>query len=147
MKTKNYLIVGALLCGLSASAYAASRESLAIAGEFGTSKKTANNEIGDRFIAPDCIELLDVSLSQWEIFMGRGMLLSQDFRKEHFNPMTSPNEAAESFYRNIRLTPIKVFPEDIAAKAGLTTNGKPVSKSRLASEFQKLPSKQKHNLI
>jgi hypothetical protein len=31
------------------------------------------------------------------------------------------SEAAECFYRNIRLTPIQAFPLDIAAKAGLTT--------------------------
>lgn len=41
------------------------------------------------------------------------------------NPLTSgqiqlQSEAAECFYRNIRLTPIQAFPPDIAAKAGLT---------------------------
>ncbi len=38
------------------------------------------------------------------------------------------SEAAECFYRNARLTPIKAFPEDIAAKAGLTIHGKPIGK-------------------
>jgi hypothetical protein len=38
------------------------------------------------------------------------------------------SEAAECFYRSIRLTPIKAFPQDIAAKAGLTIHGKPTDK-------------------
>jgi hypothetical protein len=38
------------------------------------------------------------------------------------------SEAAECFYRNMKLTPIKEFPSDIAAKAGLTINGKPTDK-------------------
>jgi len=38
------------------------------------------------------------------------------------------SEAAECFYRNVRLTPIKAFPEDIAARAGLTIHGKPAAK-------------------
>lgn len=38
------------------------------------------------------------------------------------------SEAAECFYRNARLTPIKAFPRDIATKAGLTIHGKPTDK-------------------
>lgn len=46
-------------------------------------------------------------------------------------PLTSgqiqlQSEAAECFYKNIRLAPIKAYPADIAAKAGLTVDGKPL---------------------
>jgi hypothetical protein len=35
------------------------------------------------------------------------------------------SEAAECFYRNLKLTPIQQFPPDLAAQAGLTIHGKP----------------------
>ena len=38
------------------------------------------------------------------------------------------SEGAECFYRNIRLSPIKAYPPDIATKAGLTIHGKPTNK-------------------
>jgi hypothetical protein len=49
------------------------------------------------------------------------------------NPLKSgqlqlQSEAAECYYKNVRLSPIKAFPEDIAAKAGLTIHGKPTDK-------------------
>jgi hypothetical protein len=49
------------------------------------------------------------------------------------NPLKSgqiqlQSEAAECFYKHIRLTSIQAFPPDIAAKAGLTVHGKPAEK-------------------
>jgi hypothetical protein len=46
------------------------------------------------------------------------------------NPLKSgqiqlQSEGAECFYRNVRISPLKAFPQDIAAKAGLTTDGRP----------------------
>lgn len=33
------------------------------------------------------------------------------------------SEAAECYYRKMRITPLKAFPEDLAAKAGLAVTG------------------------
>jgi hypothetical protein len=49
------------------------------------------------------------------------------------NPLKSgqiqlQSEGAECFYRNLRLSPIKAFPQDIAAKAGLTIHAEPTVK-------------------
>lgn len=46
-------------------------------------------------------------------------------------PLTSgqlqlQSEAAECFYKNIQISPIQAYPADLAAKAGLTVDGKPL---------------------
>lgn len=46
-------------------------------------------------------------------------------------PLTSgqlqlQSEAAECFYKNIQISPIQVYPAEIAAKAGLTAEGRPL---------------------
>jgi hypothetical protein len=47
------------------------------------------------------------------------------------NPLSSgqlqlQSEAAECFYKNIEISPIQAYPAEIAAKAGLTVDGKPL---------------------
>jgi Domain of Unknown Function (DUF1080) len=72
------------------------------------------------------LEVYVVGDSAIHVVNGIVVLASIDALDKNGKPLTSgqiqiQSEAAECFYKNIRLTPIKAFPPDIAAKAGLIT--------------------------
>ena len=73
------------------------------------------------------LEVYAVGDSTIHLANGIVVLAIIDALDKNGKPLTSgqiqiQSEAAECFYKNIRLTPIKAFPPDIAAKAGLTTD-------------------------
>jgi Domain of Unknown Function (DUF1080) len=59
---------------------------------------------------------------------GRVVLSIADARTKEETPLTSgqiqlQSEAAECYYRSMKITPIKAFPSDLAKKAGLAEAG------------------------
>ena len=71
------------------------------------------------------LEVYVVGDSAVHLANGVVIMAIKDALDKNGNPLKSgqiqlQSEAAECFYRNIRLTPIRAFPADIAAKAGLT---------------------------
>ncbi len=73
------------------------------------------------------LEVYAVGDSAIHLANGIVVLAIIDALDKNGKPLTSgqiqiQSEAAECFYKNIRLTPIKAFPPDIATKVGLTTD-------------------------
>jgi hypothetical protein len=69
MKTKIHLI-GALLCGLSASTFAAETQTASLDAASAGPEKSAGKEVRREAAVSSHTDLLDASLSQWEVFIG-----------------------------------------------------------------------------